>query len=185
MKKLLFALIATSLATLAISDGAYAQNTVSNEAIEPQVQKNFNGDKTILPATQQHVAMANAISPKALKNFTKSFKGVSGESWEKIDHGYSAKFASNGVNTRLYYDAQGNWSGSLKGYTEDKMARDLRSIVKREYYDYTITYVQEAQTIESNGIPTYIIHVEDKDYIKLLRIYDGQMSIWKAFKRQS
>ncbi|MCW3092824.1 MAG: hypothetical protein JWP81_3893 [Ferruginibacter sp.] len=185
MKNLVFALLAGSITTLAAANGAYAQNTVSSQAIEPQVQKNVTGNENMATAGAKQLAEQAAISPKALKNFTKAYKGVSGESWEKIDGGFSAKFVSNDVHTRIYFDKKGNWDASLKGYTEDKMPRAIRNIVKREYFDYTITYVQEVETLESKGIPTYVIHMEDSTSIKLLRVHDGEMSEWKSYKKQS
>ena len=87
--------------------------------------------------------------------------------------------------TTIYYGRHGKWFGSLKGYKEDKLSPELRKMIKREYYDYSITYVQEAETIDSEGKPTYIIHLEDNKSIKRLRICDGQMEIWQEYKKQS
>ncbi len=63
------------------------------------------------------------------------------------------------------------------------MPGDIRDIVKREYYDYEITSVQEIETIDSYGIPTYIVHLEDNNNIKLIRVRDGEMALYKEFKK--
>ncbi|MEP7107306.1 MAG: hypothetical protein ABI760_04975 [Ferruginibacter sp.] len=183
MKKFLFAFVAGCIPALVATNGAYAQNSVNPEILEPQ--KNVTTiEKVVTPVNDQIVDMG-AISPKILKDFTKTYKNVTGESWEKTKEGFSAKFISNGVNTRIYYNVKGKWTGSLKGYSEEIMPRDVRDIVKRSYYDYSITLVQEVETIESNGIPTYLVHLEDKKSYIQVRVCDGQMEVWKEFKKQS
>ncbi len=89
----------------------------------------------------------------------------------------------NGVSNLIYYTKKGQWEGSLKVYSEDKLARDIRDIVKREYYDYDITSVQEIETFDSYGIPTYIVHLEDSNNIKLIRVRYGVMDVYSAFKK--
>lgn len=123
------------------------------------------------------------ISPKALKGFSKTYKNVTGESWSKVLDGFSARFNLDGVRTTIFYDNKGRWLGSLKYYTEDKMTAEMKGIVKRSYYNYNIVYVQEVEMVSSNGQPTYIICVEDKDTIKDIRIFDGEMEVWKEFTR--
>jgi hypothetical protein len=41
--------------------------------------------------------------------------------------------------------------------------------------------VEEVETVESNGVPTYLIHVEDQKNIKLIRVSDGHMETWKEY----
>ena len=182
MKKILFALVAGFIPALVATNGAYAQNSVNPEILEPQ--KNATAiEKAVAPVNNHSVDMGE-INAKALKHFTKTYKNVTGESWQKIKDGYTAKFNSNGVSNRIFYSPNGKWSGSLKGYSEDKLPQEIRHAVKREYYDYIITYVQEVETTDSYGIPTYIIHLEDKNNIKQVRFSDGQMEVWKEFKKQ-
>ncbi|MEP7142794.1 MAG: hypothetical protein ABI707_07985 [Ferruginibacter sp.] len=183
MKKILFTLAAGLIPALVATNGAYAQNSVNTEVVE--AQKNVTEiEKTLTPANDRIVNLG-AVSPKALKDFSKAYKNVTAESWEKTGEGFAAKFTSNGVQSMIYYNNKGAWTGSLKNYHEEKMPTDVRKIVKREYYDYTITFVQEVLTTDSDSIPTYIIHLEDKDSIKLVRVHDGEMDVWKDYKKQS
>jgi len=180
MKTFLFALLTLPLVLVATT-GAYAQNAVNTEVPEPK--KNVIAvEKALGP---NDLSAKTSISQKALKDFAKSYKSVNGETWEKTSEGYRVRFTSDGVMTTIYYGRHGKWFGSLKGYKEDKLSPELRKMIKREYYDYSITYVQEAETIDSEGKPTYIIHLEDNKSIKRLRICDGQMEIWQEYKKQS
>ena len=82
------------------------------------------------------------------------------------------------------YAKNGNWTASLKNYTEDKLPFEVRDQVKRAYYDFTIAFVQEVETPESDGKPTYIIHIEDKHTYQFVRVCDGKMDIWKKLNKQ-
>ncbi|MBC7890083.1 MAG: hypothetical protein H7Z13_19580 [Ferruginibacter sp.] len=182
MKNFLFALVAGYIFALAVSNGAYAQKSVNTEVLEPQ--KNITAvEKTVTPVNARMDDIA-AVSPKALKDFTRTYKNVSSERWAKIKDGFTARFSLNGINTLVYYDTKGRWAGSLKGYEEANLAREIRHIVKRVFYDYSITYVQEVETIDSGGKPTYIIHLEDNEHIRQVRIFEGQMEEWKEYDKQ-
>ena len=182
MKKFLIVALAGFLALLATNNGAYAQSSINPELLEPQkntaaVEKAVN--------TEDQKAVMSAINANTLKNFSKAYKNANGAKWEKSNEGASVRFDENGINTLVFYDGKGRWKASLKGYMEAKMPTDLRKSVKREFYDYAITYVQEAEMIDSQGKPTYIIHLEDQQSIKLIRIYDGEMELWQEYKKQS
>jgi hypothetical protein len=174
MKRILFALLVGLISNLAATNSANAQNSANAEV--PESSKNFNA------VEKAGAANNTAVSSKVLQAFSKSYKDVTDESWEKTREGFSAKFTAAGIRSVIYYNHKGVWLGSLKGYNEENMPGDIRKIVKREYYDSRITYVQEVQTTESNGMPTYVVHLEDRDGVTLVRVHDGEMEVWKAFK---
>ena len=167
---------------LAATNGAYAQNSGSLAALDLPKHV-FKIDGALITENANTVDL-DAVNSKALKNFKKSYKTASGEKWSKISDGFLAEFTSNGISNKVYYNKKGQWSASLKGYGEDKFSRDIRSIVKHEYSDYKITYVEEIETLDTHGKPTYIVHVEDEDNIKLIRVSDGEMNVYKEYKKQ-
>ncbi len=72
----------------------------------------------------------------------------------------------------------------MKGYFEDKLPFEVRDIVKRNYYDYKIHYVNEVETINSQGIPTYMVHIQYKKDAKIMRVREGVMEIWSEMTTQ-
>jgi hypothetical protein len=58
---------------------------------------------------------------------------------------------------------------SLILYAEDKLPGDLRAYVKSKYYDMTITLIEEVHTTDGMA---YIIHLENKSDIRILRLSD-------------
>jgi hypothetical protein len=53
--------------------------------------------------------------------------------------------------------------------------------VKSNYYDYTITVVQEI-TLHSQTI--YLVHMQDETTWKVLKVADGEMSIIEDFNKR-
>ena len=174
MKKNLIALVIVCVAFLAGISGANAQIVSNGSSLgyEMSATKTTNSMKEL-----------EAISTRALRDFAYTHKNVTGESWTKLKDGFSVKFISEGVRTTIYYNRKGIWTGSVKIYGEEKMLRDVRHVVKSAYYDYNIVYAQEIETIDSEGVPTYVVCVDDKTNIKMIRIRDGEMSVWKEFTK--
>jgi len=173
MKKNLIALVIVSVATLAGTSRANAQIVSNSSSLEYQMN-----------ATETKNSMNElAISPRAIKDFMNTHKNVTGESWMKTKDGFSVRFNSDDVRTTIYYDKKGNWSGSIKIYGEEKMLRDIRHLVKSTYYDYNIVYAQEIETTDSDGVPTYVVCVDDKTKIKMIRVVNGEMSVWKEYAK--
>ena len=173
MKKNFIALVIVSVGTLAGTSRANAQIVSNSSALEYQMN-----------ATETKSSMNElAISPRAIKDFMNTHKNVTGESWMKTKDGFSVRFNSDDVRTTIYYDKKGNWSGSIKIYGEEKLLREVRHVVKSTYYDYNIVYAQEIETTDSDGVPTYVVCVEDKTKIKMIRISAGEMSEWKEYTK--
>ena len=173
MKKTLIALVIVGVAMLAGTGRANAQIVSNSSSLEYQMN-----------ATETKNSINElAISPRAVKDFMNTHKNVTGESWMKTKDGFSVRFNSDDVRTTIYYDKKGNWSGSIKIYGEEKLLREVRHVVKSTYYDYNIVYAQEIETTDSDGVPTYVVCVEDKTKIKMIRIRDGEMSVWKEFTK--
>lgn len=125
------------------------------------------------------------ISSKVLKSFAKTYKNAKNVTWSKNKDGFYATFTSDNARCRVIYTPSGKWSSSIKGYSEEKLPRELGDIVKNAYHGYTIFYVEELEAIFSNQLPTYIIHIESQNDIKLIRLYDRDMDVWKEFKKST
>ena len=181
MKKNLIALVIVSVATLAGISRANAQIVSNNSSLE--YGKNAIEINKTTQSVNNLTTEPESIARRALKDFANSYRNVSGESWMKIKNGFSVKFLSDGIRTTIYYNQKGNWTGSVKYYGEEKLPHEIRHIVKSTYYDYRIIYTQEIETPDSGGVPTYVICVEDKTNIKMVRICEGEMSVWKEYMK--
>lgn len=179
MKNILIALVTAGVTAWAGTNGANAQSQVSSE--RSSFGKSVIANKETI--TPDALAELESINPRALRNFAEAYKNAEGVSWTKTKNGYFARFTSNGVDNRIFYTVKGRWTGSVKNYSEEKLPGEVRNIVKSKYYDYSIFYVDELETLDSGGMPTYLIHLEDKKTIKLVRVCDREMEVWKEYRK--
>jgi len=82
--------------------------------------------------------------------------------------------------TRAFYDKKGKVRFTIDYYGESQLPREVRAIVKPEYYDYTILTVQEVKTA---GKSVYLIDMEDSTTIKTVRVADGEMELVRTLNR--
>jgi hypothetical protein len=177
MKKTLIALSFGFTSILALGNCVHAQNSVSPVAFNDS--KNFKTSIRNLAALESPAFMgtyipdANTINAKAVKDFNVRFNHSSNAMWFSDRNGFVSYFVQNGYGNRAYYDKKGRWQYSLIFYGEDKLPRDIRTIVRSTYFDLAITLVEEVQTTEGM---VYIVHLEDKSSIKLVKVNkEGEM----------
>jgi hypothetical protein len=183
MKKYFFALVAGFIPALATTNTAVAQNsnTVAVLHNDAQMEKIYKAEVAAEPAKSNTVSLAS-VNTKALKNFNKSYKNAGDANWHITDEGFMVRFNTDNVKNSIFYNKKGYWTGSLKTYDESKMAKDLRTMIKREYFDFSIYQVQEVLTMQSEGLlPTYVIYMEDKNSYKTLLVYDNDIKEWQNF----
>ena len=100
--------------------------------------------------------------------------------WFDIADGNLAEFKKGGITTKVFYDSKGKCSGVLRSNLEDKMPGDIRHLVKRQYYDFNIYYVQEVTVA---GKTAYLIKIEDKTSMKTIRVMDDEMAEIESFEK--
>jgi hypothetical protein len=116
--------------------------------------------------------VSDEINTKALKNFTATYKKTPDAKWFKLDNEFVAYFTSDGIKTRVFYDKKGNFEGLVRGYPEDKLPGEIRSLVKSTYYDFSIYHVNE---VYANGITAYLVKISDNISWKTIKVIDYEM----------
>jgi hypothetical protein len=124
----------------------------------------------------------NNIHIKAVRDFLKRNKTAFDAEWFTIEKGYEVRYTGrNNSRCRTVYNCYGAFVYTIKQYSEDQMPREVRSIVKSVYYDYTITLVEE---VEQPRVPVaYIIHMQDNTTLKNVTVCDGAMEVMEEYKR--
>ena len=124
----------------------------------------------------------SAMSTKAVKNFSKTFKEVRNASWSETLDGLKAEFMNENVTTKVYYDSKGRWIASVRSYDEANLPREIRHTVKSTYYDYDILHVQE---ITAGDKTAYLVKIEDETSIKTIRVTNDQMDEYISFQKSN
>ena len=186
MKKILLALSIGFISFAALSNCVYAQNSISPVGFNDS--KSFKSSIHNLAALESpafmgiYVPDTKNINAKAIKDFQERFSNAGNAMWFSDPNGFVTYFVKDGYGDRVFYDKKGRWQYSLIFYGEDKLPRDVRAIVRSTYFDLSITLVEEVQT--NNGM-VYIVHLEDKSNIKILKVSkEGEMEIMQELTKE-
>ena len=185
MKKILFALTIGTASIAAFGTSAQAQNASIPVAFNDThfMTSIRNAAALESPANLgTYIPDAKKVNAKAVKDFNTRFAATETPSWFADENGFVSYFIKDGFGDRAYYDKKGRWQYSLIFYGEDKLPKDVRTQVRSTYFDMNITLVEEVQTL--NGM-AYLIHLEDKSNIKILRVgSDGEMNIMQELIKE-
>lgn len=184
-----------------ITFGSFAQSTIKPWEVTSELKAQTSTEVAFTALVTDYSKMADIgvvnnlntielimVNAKALKNFRKYYN-VNGEKWSKSKDCIVATFISDDIQSIIYYDTKGNWNGSVKIYQEGKMPKDIRKMIRQEYYDYKILAVQEVESAASFGPgehvlkPTYIVTIQGESDIKRVRIQDDNMDVYQEFKK--
>jgi len=158
------------LVTIAIAKNTNAQQDKAIAFNSPDIQK------TVLSTESSPKVDAADVNTRALKDFNKSFKNISGEQWYKVTDGFIASFKESQIETKVAYDRKGVFHCVLRILSESQLPADIKAIVKSKYYDFKILVAYE---IEHNNGTAYILKIDDGKTLKMLRVVDGEMEIIK------
>ena len=176
MKKILLAFTATSALLLSVFTNANAQVASTNTDKKSNDAFTAQNSSSI---TTSASAKSNKMAARAFKDFSKNFKNVDAAEWGvTAEGGFVATFDDNSIKNRAYYDNKGHWLFSMKTYDESKMPASVRHTVKTTYYDFKIIAVQE---IETDGQTVYLVHIEDANSSKTIRVTDTDMDVIENF----
>lgn len=124
----------------------------------------------------------NKIHVRAMRDFIKHYKAAANTHWMLVKTGYVVKYTGkNDSRCRTVYNSRGDYVYTIRQYSENVMPRDVRSIVKSQYYDYSITLVEE---IEERMKPlVYVVHLEDSTTLKNVRVIEREMEVLSAYRK--
>ena len=162
--------IVTSIVFMLISTAVTAQ-----QANRPVVADNLQSlHMSNLPINKIHV--------RAMRDFIKRDKAAADADWMLVETGYVVKYTGkNNSRCRTVYNCRGDYVYTIRQYYENVMPRDVRSMVKSQYYDYTITLVEE---IEERMKPlVYVVHLEDSTTLKNVRVSEREMEVLEEYKK--
>jgi hypothetical protein len=135
-----------------------------------------------LQSMQTSHRFINKIHVKAMRDFLKRNETATDADWMVVDNGYVVKYTDkNNSHCRTVYNSRGDFSYTIKQYFESNLLRDVRAMIKSQYYDYKITLVEEiVQTLKPL---VYVVHMEDATTLKNIRVSDREMEVIEEYKK--
>ena len=149
MKKQLLRFVSGFIPALALFSQVNAQ--VAKASFEFNLKEAISTEALSYAAAINEPNTAN-VNTRALKDFTKSFKGAENVSWSEMKDGFLASFKDGGVETKAYYDQKGRWTATIRTYKENKLPKDVRKQVKSTYYDYIIKRIQFMRYAQARSV---------------------------------
>lgn len=124
----------------------------------------------------------NEINKKAFRNFTREHKNVPDAKWFKSANGFFVvNFISEDIGSWIYYSKKGDYEFMIRQYNEEKLPREVRHLVKTNYFDFNIYHVTE---INRNSKTAFVVKIEDKTYWKTIKIVGDEMELVDAFLKR-
>jgi len=123
----------------------------------------------------------SAASERAQRNFHKEYKNAANENWYSLKDGFKVEFTQDGHQTSSVYGKRGNWLYTIEYFKADNLERDLIDVVKTEYDKYYIAAVEKVET--SAADPVYVVHLENQDSYKTLRVHKTDIELVQDFKK--
>lgn len=174
MKKLISAFVIVGITILATSKEAKSQNTSGRLLMEAAI---VSADANGITAGSNNEISRDQVNARALRHFDKVFKTAADAKWQVLSDGFMASFKANEIIERVYYYSNGNLAGTLKGYSAKKMPQEIYDMVKGSYPGYPIVYVDEAEVEGASRITAFIVHLQNQQGLKLVRIIDDEMDV--------
>jgi hypothetical protein len=131
----------------------------------------------LTPGTSSHEYINN-ISTKAVRGFLKDYKYARNVTWRKArDGGYLAQFTTDSIQTTVAYNNKGSWMYTLKKYGENRMSRELRTLIKRAYFDYDITEVTQIKLPGQMEGTIFRVLIKNDGNFKIVHICNNEMEV--------
>lgn len=179
---LIFYYVAISDLTAQVPDKNYI---VSVDNIKRYLDYEKSGEfKSFLELTEETKASkadykAVKANSRAAQNLKREFKDASNITWMLIKDGIIGSFTKDEVKTTVIYDTKGRWIQTLKYISENKMPKDVTSVIRSFYPGYQISLLVEVQ---EQDLIFYIIEIHDTITLKQLGLYNGQINKIKELK---
>src|SRR3954469_97 len=108
----------------------------------------FDIEKGILSRNEK-VEGIRHVSLDAVRDFMKRFPLANDVKWRQVDDEYNATFHVDSNETMVAYKNNGRWVYTISRYNNEKMLpTEVRALVKKTYYDYTISHIDEVRHTE-------------------------------------
>jgi hypothetical protein len=121
------------------------------------------------------------ISEKLLQTFKATFPDAAEVKWQEQPDKYTVNFKDGGIMTKVDYDKDGNFIGSVRYYFEKNLPVSIICKLHKKYADKKVFGVTEMTTDTS---VEYYIKLEDAtSWMTVKSNVDGNMEVVEKYKK--
>ena len=140
----------------------------------------FMNDAKSLEKVMALVDPPELIHAKVLRDFKRKFPQAAGEKWYSVQEGFLLAFNLDGKQHVVSYDRRGIWEYSISYGGEKNLPLDVRAMVKKAYYSYTINGIEEILVPNQT---MYTVLLQDEYTWKKVMVSDGELRLMENFVR--
>jgi opacity protein-like surface antigen len=117
------------------------------------------------------------VSSIITSSFGRYFRNVSNVHWDVTPNFAKATFVNNDVTTEAFFDLNGDFIGSSRAITLDKLPTAAKRTFAKRYADYTVK-----EAIEFNGSTesAYYISAENEKQSVILKVLDNTLEVYNV-----
>jgi hypothetical protein len=119
------------------------------------------------------------VRSKVVSTFLQLFDDPSDVQWNLNENQYLASFKNKDHLYKALFSVGGDWLYSIQYGTQEDLPRDVYRMVKATYIDHNISVVIEVKALQAQ---TWIVNLENKDNLVLVKIVDGQLEELQRYK---
>lgn len=161
------------IVTIFIAGCLLAEAVTAQQASRPLLTDNMQ-------SLQTSTRFVNKIHVKAMRDFLKRDKTAANADWMVVENGFVVKYTDkNNSHCRTVYNSRGDFSYTIKQYFESNLLREVRAMIKSQYYDYKITLVEEI--VQTFKPLVYVVHMEDATSLKNIRVSDREIEVIEEY----
>ncbi len=135
----------------------------------------------ILITLQSFSSCSFPINTKLLATFQATFPDAEHVLWSESANEYAVSFIDHGVFTRITYTKKGDFTASLRNYSERNLPYYILDLLKTKFPDYKIFGVTEVAVPSAIN---YYVKLEGPKFWKTVRVDgDGVASIVEKYQK--
>lgn len=123
------------------------------------------------------------VNEKLLATFRETFRDAERVIWSEFTNGYTVNFVEHGILTRITYDKNGEFTGSLRNYPERNLPYYIQTLMHEDFPGEKIFGVTEIT------VPTaiyYFIKLEGEKFWKTVSVdNEGAISVVEKYRKIS
>lgn len=146
-----------------------------SSAGKPPVNASADSDKMAL-------ASIKSVNEKMFTHFNRNFSNAKNIVVSTEGSETRISYQLNGVASSTRYNAKGKWLLTISHYDESLLASDLRSSIESSYPGFLVAGT--AVEISIGDKKATFVMIENKKEWKRIRVVDGEMDIYEAYRKQ-
>jgi len=170
-------------ATILSSPSANAQEMSFNTSNEYRTSGLYPGavySNDVKKDNTAALARLKMYSPKAYKNFTRTFKGSTDVNVSQENGETYIYCRIDGVVTRIGYDKKGNWHHTIRYYDGSQLNPSMKNSILSNYKGFELKGVTE---VSYAGELAYFISIECMRSWKVIRIQNEAIDEMESYQK--